>query len=207
MPESYVQVPPDSTGKKLRTRSRTIGANTVQEQAVFTAALPTYYALADAVTCALNKQVISIVNEAGSGVLIAIKKLFIIDTQLSTVTGVALRHNVMKATAHSGGTSITPVTCDSTNAALPAQVTVRTAATSVTESSLLFPLTFPNDEVGATQAFPTPQLLAGLNWMPEGVEVQEMRLREGEGLTVKQITSSSVGQFAWFIVFTVDSLT
>jgi hypothetical protein len=32
MGESYVQVPPDSTGKKLRTRQRTVGANTIEEQ-------------------------------------------------------------------------------------------------------------------------------------------------------------------------------
>ena len=204
MPESYIQVPPNSTGSKVRTRSRVIGANTVHEQAVYQAALPTYYALADAVTCAQNKQVISILNDTGSGKVVALKKLFIINTQLSTVTGVALRSDVKRATAHSGGTVVTPASADSTNPAIPAQITVRTAATSVTESTLLFPLTYTNDEVGATQAFPSAQLMAGLNWFPEGAEVQEVRLREGEGLTIKQITNSSVGQFAWLIVFTID---
>ena len=204
MPESYIQVPPNSTGSKVRTRSRVIGANTVHEQAVYQAALPTYYALADAVTCAQNKQVISILNDTGSGKVVALKKLFIINTQLSTVTGVAIRSDVKRATAHSGGSTITPVAADSTNPAIPAQITVRSAATSVTESTLLFPLTYTNDELGATQAFPTAQLMAGLNWFPEGAEVQEVRLREGEGLTIKQITNSSVGQFAWLIVFTVD---
>lgn len=204
MPESYIQVPPNSTGSKVRTRSRVIGANTVHEQAVYQAALPTYYALADAVTCALNKHVISILNDTGSGKVVALKKLFIINTQLSTVTGVAIRSDVKRATAHSGGSTITPVAADSTNPAIPAQITVRSAATSVTESTLLFPLTYTNDELGATQAFPTAQLMAGLNWFPEGAEVQEVRLREGEGLTIKQITNSSVGQFAWLIVFTID---
>lgn len=204
MPESFIQVPPNSTGSKVRTRSRVIGANTVHEQAVYQAALPTYYALADAVTCAQNKQVISILNGTGSGKVVALKKLFIINTQLSTVTGVALRSDVKRATAHSGGTVVTPASADSANPAIPAQITVRTAATSVTESTLLFPLTYTNDEVGATQAFPSAQLMAGLNWFPEGAEVQEVRLREGEGLTIKQITNSTVGQFAWLIVFTID---
>lgn len=68
----------------------------------------------------------------------------------------------------------------------------------------MFPLTFTNDEAGATQAFPSTQLMAGLNWVPEGVEIQEMRLREGEGITIKIITNSTVGQFAWLIVFTID---
>ena len=204
MAESYTQVPPNSTGNKIRTRTKVIGGHTVHEQAVYQASLPTYYALADAVTFAQNKHVISIVNEAGSGKMVSIKKLFMINTQLASVTGVAVRADVKKATAHSGGTSITCQSCDSTNAALPAQITVRTAATSVTEGALLFPLTFTNDEAGATQAFPSTQLMAGFNWFPEGGEIQELRLREGEGLTVKIITATTVGQFAWFIVFTCD---
>ena len=204
MAESYTQVPPNSTGNKIRTRTKVIGGHTVHEQAVYQAALPTYYALADAVTFALNKQVISICNETGSGKVVAIKKLFMINTQLSSVTGVAVRADVKKITAHSGGTSITAQSCDSTNAAIPAQITTRTAATSVTEGALMFPLTFTNDEAGATQAFPSTQLMAGLNWVPEGVEIQEIRLREGEGITVKIITSTTVGQFAWLLVFTID---
>lgn len=204
MAESYTQVPPNSTGNKLRTRTKSIGGNTVHEQAVYQASLPTYYALADATTFTANKQLISILNDTGSAKVVAIKKLFMINTQLSNVTGVAVRADVKRMTAHSGGTSITPQSCDSLNDALPAQITVRTGATSVTEGALLFPLTFTNDEAGVTQAFPSTQLMAGLNWMPEGVETQETRLRPGEGLTVKQITSSTVGQFAWLIVFTVD---
>lgn len=204
MAESYTQVPPNSTGAKIRTRTKTISGHEVHEQAVYQAALPTYYALADAVVFAANKQLISIMNESGSGKIIAIKKLFMINTQLASVTGAAIRADLKKITAHSGGTSITCQSCDSTNSALPVQVTVRTAATSVTEGAIMFPLTFTNDEAGATQAFPSTQLMAGLNWVPEGVEIQEMRLREGEGITIKQITTSTVGQFAWLIVFTMD---
>lgn len=203
MPESFVQVPPDSTGKMLRHRERTIGANTVYEQAVFQGALPTWYVLADAVTPAANKHVISAFNDVGSGVVLELRKLFIINVQLASATGVALRHDVKKATAHSGGTAITAQAADSDNAALPTEVTFRTNGT-VTEGSLLFPLSFNNDEAGATQAFPSTQLLAGINWAIEGPEVQGLRLREGEGLTIKQITSSTVGSFAWLAVFTVD---
>ena len=206
MPESYTQVPPNSTGNKMRTRSRVIGADTVHEQAVFQGALPTYYALADAVAFAANKQMISIYNAAGSGKLIVLKKLYLINIQLTTVTGVAVRQDIKRFTAvHTAGTAVTPVPCDSTNPALPAGVTVKTGAT-VTDVTLLFPLTFANDEVGATQAFPSVQLQAGINWFIEGSEVQEIRLREGEGLTVKNITSTVVGSFAYMLVFTVDDL-
>ncbi len=36
MPESFIGLPPDSTGKKTRTRQRVVGANTVEEQYVIT---------------------------------------------------------------------------------------------------------------------------------------------------------------------------
>lgn len=206
MPESFTQVPPNSTGNKMRTRSRVVGADTVHEQAVFNGALPTYYALADAVAFAQNKQMISLHNAAGSGVMVVLKKMFLINLAIASVTGVMLRQDVKRFTAvHTGGTTVTPTTCDSTNPALPAGVTCKTGAT-VTDLTLLFPLTFNNDEVGATQAFPSTSLQAGINWLPEGNEVQEIRLREGEGITIKNITNTVVGSFAYLIVFTVDDL-
>ena len=206
MPESYTQVPPNSTGNKMRTRSRVIGADTVHEQAIFQGALPTYYALADAVAFAANKHMISIHNASGTGKLVVLKKMFLINLATAAVTGVAVRQDVKRFTAaHTGGTSITPVACDTTNPALPAGITAKTGAT-VTDVTLLFPLTFTNDEVGATQAFPSSSLQAGLNWFIEGAETQEIRLREGEGVTVKNITSTTVGSFAYLIVFTVDDL-
>lgn len=206
MPDSFTQVPPNSTGNKMRTRSRVVGSDTVHEQAVFQGALPTYYALADNVAFAANKQMISLYNAAGTGKLVVIKKLYLINLQLSAVTGVAVRQDVKRfSVAHSAGTAVTPVPCDSINPALPAGVTVKTGAT-VSDVTLLFPLTFANDEVGATQAFPSVQLQAGINWLPEGIEIQEIRLREGEGVTVKNITSTVIGSFAYMFVFTIDDL-
>lgn len=206
MAESYTQVPPNSTGNKMRTRTRVLGADTVHEQAVFNGALPTYYALADNVAFAANKHMISIHNATGSGKMIVLKKMFLINLSLSAVTGVALRQDVKRfSVAHTGGTAITPVSCDSVNPALPAGVTVKTGAT-VTDVTLLFPIVFTNDETGATQAFPTTALQAGINWLPEGQEVQEIRLREGEGVTIKNITSTTVGSYAYMLVFTLDEL-
>jgi hypothetical protein len=206
MPESFSQIPPNSTGNKMRTRTRVIGADTVHEQAVFQGSIPTYYALADAVAFAANKHMISIHNAAGTGKMLVLKKLFLIDLQLAAATGVALRQDVKRfSAAHTAGTAITPVPCDTASPALPAGVTVKTGAT-VTDVTLLFPLTFSNDEVGATQAFPGSLQLAGINWLIEGVETQEIRLREGEGLTVKNITTTVVGSFAYLLVFTVDDL-
>jgi hypothetical protein len=204
MAETFVQIPPNSTGAKVRTRDRVVGGNTVMEQAVYQTALQTYTVVADAATFTLNKHHITIVNAAGSGKIVSVKKMFLINNQLAVVTGVACRFDLKRVSAASGGTVISPVPCDSLNDAIPAAITVRTGATSVTEGALLFPLIIANDEAGATQAFPSSVLLAMFNIMPEGVEMQETRLRPGEGLTAKQITSTTVGSASWLIVFTID---
>lgn len=203
MAEGYTQVPPNSTGNKLRTRTRVIGADTVHEQATFTAAMPTYYALADAVALAANKHHISLFNASGSGVVVSVKKLFQINLSLAAVTGVALRFDVKRTTAQSAGTAITPVSMDSNNPALPAQVTASTGGT-ITESSLLYPFTTQNDEITAANTAVANYLTQYGNLMLESPEMQELRLREGQGLTVKQITSNTVGSFAWLMAFTVE---
>lgn len=203
MAESFTQVPPNSTGNKMRTRSRVIGADTVHEQGVFTAALPTYYALADAVAFAANKQHLSIFNNAGSNQIIAIKKLFHINLSLSAVTGVAVRFDVKKTTAQSVGTAITANSADSTNPALSG-VQIATGAT-VTEGAILYPITTQNDEIIAANTAIANYLMQFGNLALEGVEQQEYRLRPGEGMTIKQITSTTVGSFAWLMAFTVES--
>lgn len=206
MAESYTQVPPNSTGNKMRTRSRVIGANTVHEQGIFTAAQPTYYAVADATAFANGKTHFSIVNESGSGVMIAIKKIFPINLSISAITGAALRMEARKLTAHSGGTAITAQSCDSTNPALPAQVTIKTNATP-TGTTLLYPFIITMEEETATAALSKNLYQAMTNLQPEGVELQEYRLREGEGFSIYQSTNSTTGSYAWFMVFTAESLT
>jgi hypothetical protein len=203
MSGTFIQVPPDSTGQKLRMRSRTIGADTVLEQAVFQGALPTYYAVADNVAFANGKTHLSIVNAAGSGKLVAIRKLFAVNLSIAAVTGAALRMDARRITAHSGGTTVTPIKADTANDNLPAQITVLTNGTP-TGPTLLYPFIVTTEEEAATAAFTKNMFMAMTNLQPEGLEIQELRLREGEGFAITQITASTVGSFAWFIVFTVD---
>lgn len=161
----------------------------------------TFYAYADNVAFAANKQHISIVNTGSK--IVRVRKMFAIDLALAAVTGVAVRFDFKRATAHSAGTAVTPEKADSTSAALDAGITVKTGAT-VTEGNLLWPFTTSNDEVGATTAFPSNLIQQYGNLMMEGNEVRELTVRTNEGLTVKQITSSTVGSFGWIMVFTVE---
>jgi hypothetical protein len=201
MAETFIQLAPDSTGKQLRTRTKSILGQTVHEQAVYQTALPTFYAVADAVTLAANKHHISIFNGTTDKMII-VRKLFQINNQLTAVTGVALRFSAFRTTAQSAGTAITPVSADLDDA-LPGSISVATGAT-VTNSSLLFPYITQSDEMSAVNTAVANYLTQHGNLLLDGPEIKELRLRPSQGFTIQQITSSTVGSFSWLMAFTVD---
>jgi len=200
MPDGFIQLPPDGTGKKLRTRDRGASGH---DQYVTIAGGESWCAYADAVAFAQNKQHLTLFNASGSGRVLRVKKLFAYNLQTVAVTGVVVRFDVKKVTASSGGTALTMQPMDSLNAALPAQVSARTGAT-VTEGPLFYPWVTQNDEELATQPFSKAAFQQSINILPEGNEIQEHVCREGEGLTVKQITSTTAGSYGWLMVFTVE---
>jgi hypothetical protein len=165
----------------------------------------TYMAWANNSAFAANKYHISILNASGSGRVIKCHKLFAVNLQVSGVTGVGVRFDAFKITAHSGGTLITPESFDTANAALPAQITVRTGPTSVTLGNRLFGFTTTNEEVGATVQLNLGfSILQGLNLLYESDRTQELTLRPGEGFAMRQITSSTAGSFGWLLVFSEE---
>lgn len=204
MPSSFIQVPPNSTGAKTRTRTRTQGADTVHETGVFQTAPPTHYVLANSVAFASAKSHLSIYNAAGSGVVVAVRKLFAINLQTGAVTGAVNQMNIARFSAvHSAGTLITPMSMDSSNPAIPAGVTCRTGGT-VTDVTVAYPMMVVTEENTGVLTAPTSFIVAATNWQPEGNETQELRLREGEGYNVRQVGASVIGTYAWLAVITVD---
>jgi hypothetical protein len=201
MAETFIQLAPDSTGKQLRTRTKSILGQTVHEQAVYQTALPTFYAVADAVTLAANKHHISIFNGTTDKMII-VRKLFQINNQLTAVSGVALRFSAFRTTAQSAGTAITSVSADLDDV-LPGSISVATGAT-VTNSSLLFPYITQSDEMTAVNTAVANYLTQYGNLLLDGPEIKELRLRPSQGFTIQQITSSTVGSFSWLMAFTVD---
>jgi hypothetical protein len=204
LPEDFFQLPDDSTGKKVRTRSRVVGANTVHEQAFYPGSLETWVAYVDSVAFALNKQHVTIFNATGTGKIVKVRKLFAVNLQTAAVTGVVARFDIKRATAASAGTTTTPNAMDTANAALPAGITVRTNGT-VTEGPLLFPWITTSEEETQLIGLSKAMYQAATNILVDGPEVQELTLRENQGLTVKQITNTIVGLFGWIVVFTIDA--
>lgn len=201
MATSFTQVPPDSTGDKLFMRERIRGSDTVLEQGVFIGEGPTYSAWANDVAPAASKHMLTLFNGAGSGVVVKLHALRAYLLQIAAVTGVTLRWDVLKASASSAGTVITPDKWDSANAAIPAAVVARTGAT-VTVGNRLAGMIVSGEE--HTTALPM-RMAEGIDLMPFNlIKGNPLTLREGEGITIQNVTSSTVGTFGLLAVFTIE---
>lgn len=200
MPESTVQVPPDSTGKKMRTRQRVIGANTVEEQYVALGGEPSWTIWTPPAAFAANKHFLSMLNAVGSGQVIKLRKLFLVNMQITAITGIPVQFDIKKITAITAGTAVTPTIHDSTDSALTNFTSVA-APTAVTEGVTIFSAITTNEEVGVVSG--TTGGPASLAWqmqqtnlIPESDEGKEYEMNPGEGVTIKNITSSTIGSFS-----------
>ena len=200
---TFTQVPPDSTGDKLAMRNRTKGADTVLEQAVYIGEEETFIAVCDAVAPATNKSLACIFNATGSGVTVRIHDILLHQLGLVAQTGVNSRLEMRRATAVSAGTTVTAEKFDTNNANLPAGVTVRHNGT-VTDGNLLYPVVITNDEPPLS-GLPNYSQDKSIWKAMRGIRIQPFVLRENEGLTVKNVTNTTVGTWAVVIVFSVEA--
>ncbi|MCS4537577.1 MAG: hypothetical protein HYY67_01785 [Thaumarchaeota archaeon] len=154
---------------------------------------------------AANKHFISLFNATGSGKIMKIHEIWARYTQAAAVTGVGFNMNVKRTTAQgSGGTTLTPRLYDENDPAIPAQVTaLQVPTTAPTEQDIIRDfftategLMETTGHAGAfTTMFPIFQKRDGL---------RPLVCREGKGITVKQITSSTVGTWSIEILFTLE---
>lgn len=139
MPESFVGLPADAAGKKLRTRQRTVGANVVDEQYVITMAderlvsfggrAATFRAPGRAGTTGAS--LLQIVNAAGSGIIVSVDRLTV-DVMGTAVMGVTVIPPVIrlyKLTAAATGGGAVVKTPDNTLQTSNAGVTLLQDAT------------------------------------------------------------------------------
>ena len=170
---------------------------------VTAAVQPLFLALADNVAFAQNKHHISIFNAADSTNIIRLERLHFVNLSLAAVTGVGIRFDVKRTTGQSGGTALTSTPYDTADLSRlnTSKVRVATGAT-IVEGALRYPVVTNNDEIGLTAAT-QPGLLSRVNVFTSEGNVKRGVLRPGEGLTVKQITNSTVGSFAWVLQFAV----
>jgi hypothetical protein len=162
--------------------------------------LPTWYFWSPYDAGAANEILLDVFNATGSGVVLKARKLFI-QHNMAAVVGVGHVFDVDKTSAvGTGGTTVTPRPADSANSALPAGVTSRHAATGgATKAHTLF-----SAAVDPEETRPGAALMGSINWIPEGPNIQEIAIRENEGLRVIQITSNTAGVWGCLLVVTVE---
>lgn len=171
----------------------------------------TWVAMAHNIGFAQNKSHLAIFNATGSGKIVKVWGVYMSNRQTSAVTGVNVEWDfLIRTTAQSAGTSVTPVSMDSANAAIPAQITVVTNGTITAGTTDWWHPYTVNEELTATQVMVRSDVVQYQNMIPFMREfaalgiIQPITLRETQGFSVKQITSTTVGTHCVVMVFTLE---
>lgn len=168
----------------------------------------TYNVPALDIAFAANKCMAGVYNGSGSGKVIKVYRIWMLNNQQVAVTGVLTNVELRKITAASGGTDIVPSRNDSSSAALPAQVKVGTNMT-VTLGGVLKRIIWSTDEPGSNAVTTLDELECivplGCVWeMGYGDPyATPLTLREGDGIALYN-TGGSVGQCDIFIEMTAE---
>lgn len=150
------------------------------------------------VTFGNAKHMLSIFNGSGSGRVLRVKRIWMLNNQTAAVVGVLTTMAIRRTSAQSGGTAITPTKHDTANSSLPAQVLAAAGATVTNTADVEFrKWMWSNDEPAASSAVSDElECLVPLNcvWDSTGdADIEPIVLREGQGLTVQHVGTSALG--------------
>lgn len=152
-----------------------------------------------------NKSMLSIQNATGSGIVIRVISIKIINVQTTAVTGVIATFNLFRFATHSAGTLITSAPYDTTRT-LNGSVTCRTGATIATEAATpMMRWLWSSDEWGTgtvdveAQDHSQQSLIAAWSCNPSVSD--GITLNPNEGIHIKQTTNSTAGTFDVLIEF------
>jgi len=188
--ESYVQLPQDSTGKKLRSIKRTVEGVLVEEQVIRIEAHQKAEEQCWGV-CALdsavgaNKYHLSLLNGSGSNKWLEIILVKLAMQATAAVAGFPAAFRLIRTSSEgTGGTALTAGAFNTGNTALPAQVSAKTGVSTPTEVSTLASGSATAEDTGGN----SETILFN-----EKITQQPLLLKEGEGITVKQYGTANVG--------------
>lgn len=163
---------------------------------------PTFYAVYDRIAPAANKYMATLFNTS------AVRKVIVthvwrLNWQVAAVTGILLEQYLARITARTAGGAIT-IRADDTTDTLSAGITADTLSTSVTEDHIIARSFAVSEEM----ALAATGLALALG-TDEGAQVLYQRrdgqrgltLRQNQGLSVRNVTSSTVGTVSYIIEF------
>ena len=164
--------------------------------------LPTYYAMYDRIVPAANKYMATLFNTSATRKVI-VTHVWRLNWQVAAVTGVLLEQYLARITARTAGTGVT-VRNDDTADTLSAGITADTNSTSVSEDHIISRSFATSEEIVLAAAG-----LALVLAVDEGSQIVYQRregqrgitLRQNQGLTVRNVTSSTVGTVSYIMEF------
>jgi len=171
MPESIIQLPADSTGKKLRTRQRVVGANTVEEQyvlvgdervVIFQGRTNSFRIPGRAGTT--GQRLAALHNATGSTVLVDIHRVWV-DLAVTVVKAVTVLPPIIRmyrfTALPTGGTAITKAALDTAQTSNASLTSWQDASADGTSSAAALAVTLPAGLVLAQEFAPRLITAAG----------------------------------------------
>ena len=173
-----------------------VGGSTPSEPATFSCVF-------DRIAPAANKYLATIFNTSATRKVV-VHSVYVFNWNLTAVTGVILQGELWRLTARTAGTGVTAVARDTADT-LSSGIACDTGSTSVTDSSLLRRLVYSAEEakIGALtlESVTSTADQWALAYKKEAGQ-KGITLRQNEGLSVKNITSSTVGTVSVVVIFT-----
>ena len=163
----------------------------------------TFRVIYDRVVPAQNKYVATLFNTSATRKVV-IRRIWLFNWQITAVTGVLLQFDIKRITARTAGSSVTPMAHDTADT-LSAGITADHTSTSVTDSTLINRVFGAGEEtkIGALtleNSISINDAIAIIYAKKDGTK--GLTLRQNEGVTIKQVTNSTVGSVSAAIEFT-----
>jgi hypothetical protein len=192
--EDYIQLPADSTGKKVRAiyNDITQSYEEVQLSKEIETVNPVYAVAVSASAVAASKHHLSIWNGSTSS-YIRILKVIVSMHSTAAVSGYIMQYIMQRASAVSGGTALTIVKFDNRNPDLPSGISASTGAT-VTLKEAPIAIFAINPEETGSQCY--------VQFDPPTAIV----IAPSEGITIQQYATAGVGLFNAVIYFSVETI-
>lgn len=172
----------------------------------------TWRAIATGVTWSTAaKCMLKVFNASGSGVVLRVYRIWVLNNQTAAVTGVLPPYTLVRtSTVGSGGTVITPVALDTNSTALPAQVTAMSGDSSIGTIDATFRRAIHSSDEPAVGGMTLDEFegIIPFNLLWDGgyqdTNVEPITLREGFGVMVHNtLIASAAGNADIIIEFTV----
>jgi len=191
--DSYIQLPPDGTGKKVRAvyRSGLDVYEEVQLSKDIEVVNPIYVVAVSASSVAANKHHLTIWN--GSTYRLRVLRIIVGMHTTAAVTGYIMQFLVYRASSVSGGTALTIGMLDPDDPPLPSGITAVTGATVTVTGAPLAIFTLNPEETGA---------FCWIDFKPP----KPIVVKPGTGLTIQQYATAGVGLFNAVIYFSVEGI-